>query len=512
MRCPHACRRSLRRAAPAEDAPHQQFEAEEAWQRKGAGNVGKRHQQAGQVPGQNDDSGRAGRVSRAKGARTCHHAARSQPLSTQRRVPPHMKVCGKVQLTMQLPTTTTELQMNQSSRGWRCIGRESTSSGSNTCGGRNRKNGRGPWLFCWLAGHKFQHRRVDVHSPQRAKHDVAVPSPPHLDQQVRQARQQRPGGAMQHNHVPEQRGKAGQGRGSAVKGCPPCPVGAQLVAGPLLPRQGPLILDAPPRPHLTVMRIHIVNEMKRERKSEPSANEMKPRTFGSDCCLGRAGKAGGHENKAQAHIGADAACRRAHLPPLHFTTFTAYGARKGLMGRAHLHAQRGHRHSKVGKQRDDLCPCRRVLCGASGRRHKLRLFSSCCALASHAAMPHSALLQLQPVAWRPTPVPRPVGYLEGGGALHARHVLQERVLTHIVGRYQLDDSYNVVCVKLGARRPSKLGKQRAAYGCDEQSSWANRPQAAWLAAWLPVAGISFGPMRLANPATCWRFVNLKELT
>lgn len=190
--------------------------------------------------------------------------------------------------------------------------------------------------------------------------------------------------------------------------------------------------------------------------------------------------------KPGARIGAAAACHRAHLPPLHFTTFTAYGARKGLMGRAHLHAQRGHRHSKVGKQRDDLCPCRRVLCGASGRRHKLRLFSSCCALASHAAMPHSALLQLQPVAWRPTPVPRPIGYLEGGGALHARHVLQERVLTHIVGRYQLDDCHNVVCADRGGeskqvghtegsvcmRRAVKPGKRRAAGPACHLASWS----------------------------------------
>lgn len=48
--------------------------------------------------------------------------------------PPHMKVWGKVQLTRKLPTTTTKLQMNQSWRGCRCMGRESTSSGSNICG------------------------------------------------------------------------------------------------------------------------------------------------------------------------------------------------------------------------------------------------------------------------------------------------------------------------------------------------------------------------------------------
>lgn len=54
---------------------------------------------------------------------------------------PHMKVWGKVQLTMYEPTTTTALQMNQSSRGCRCMGRESTSSGSNICRREEKETG-----------------------------------------------------------------------------------------------------------------------------------------------------------------------------------------------------------------------------------------------------------------------------------------------------------------------------------------------------------------------------------
>ena len=146
----------------------------------------------------------------------------------------------------------------------------------------------------WLAGHNFQHRSTAA--PQRAKHGVAFPSPSPLTLTSRCGRRGNSARVEPCSTITYLSGRGGARQRVAVKACPRGTTACWAIA-PAAKATSALLM-APPRPHLTVMRIHIVNEMKRERKSEPSANEMKPRKFGSDCCLGRAGKTGGHEDKA----------------------------------------------------------------------------------------------------------------------------------------------------------------------------------------------------------------------